>query len=87
MRISTVTERDLDVWMKTSVQGREVITRSDLKVALANAFQEALEIAFLQQAAQKDMTQYGTKQQQKMMSEAFGNSQQVQGPVPNPFEL
>jgi hypothetical protein len=40
MKIVTVTERDLDVFLKTHPKfgGREVIQRSDMKIAFSNAF-------------------------------------------------
>lgn len=40
MKISAVTDRDLDVFLKTHPKfgGREVISRSDMKLAFGNAF-------------------------------------------------
>jgi hypothetical protein len=40
MKITTVTDRDLDVFLKTHPKfgGREVISRSDMKIAFNNAF-------------------------------------------------
>lgn len=76
LRIGNVTEKDIDVYMKTHpvLADKDVLTSNDLKLAFENAFNEAKERIFLEQAERGDMTQYGNKQQQRIMKEsgAFG---------------
>jgi len=49
LKITSVTERDLEILIKThpNLQSKEVISKSDLNIVLSNAFSEACEQAFL----------------------------------------
>ena len=57
LKITSVTERDLEILIKThpNLQNKQVISRSDLNIVLGNAFSEACEQAFLSQANQPDL--------------------------------
>jgi hypothetical protein len=49
LKITSVTERDLEILIKThpNLQNKEVISKSDLNIVLGNAFSEACEQTFL----------------------------------------
>jgi hypothetical protein len=69
LKISTLTERDLDLVMKThpGLSGKEILNRQDLKSVFEGPYKEAREVQAYEQSRQPEMTSYGSKQQQKIM--------------------